>query len=71
MFTPILVQDAAPYLQKGSAVVFISSIGAYQPSAGMTMYGVTKTALLGLTKVRSWDLCFWLVLLLESTLHRP
>ncbi|KAK9267747.1 hypothetical protein L1049_010181 [Liquidambar formosana] len=46
----LLLKDAAPYLQKGSSVVFISSIGAYQPQSSMAMYGVTKTALLGLTK---------------------
>lgn len=44
-------QDAAPHLSKGSSVVFISSIGAYSPASSMAMYGVTKTALLGLTKV--------------------
>ena len=47
----LLLQDAAPHLQKGSSVVIISSITAYQPPATMAMYGVTKTALLGLTKV--------------------
>ncbi|KAF8391615.1 hypothetical protein HHK36_023921 [Tetracentron sinense] len=46
----LLLKDAAPHLQKGSSIVFISSIGAYQPPASMAMYGVTKTALLGLTK---------------------
>ncbi|KAI3853690.1 hypothetical protein MKW98_025207 [Papaver atlanticum] len=46
----LILQDAAPHLEKGSSVVFISSITAYQPSASMGMYGVTKTALLGLTK---------------------
>lgn len=48
--TILLLQDAAPYLQKGSSVVIISSIAAYRPPASMGMYGVTKTALLGLTK---------------------
>lgn len=38
-------------MQKGSSVVFISSIAGYQPPSAMAMYGVTKTALLGLTKV--------------------
>lgn len=46
----LLLQVAAPHLKKGSSVVFISSIAAYQPEASMAMYGVTKTALLGLTK---------------------
>ncbi|KAK6932799.1 hypothetical protein RJ641_002423 [Dillenia turbinata] len=46
----LLLQDAAPHLQNGSSVIFISSIAAFQPAASMGMYGVTKTALLGLTK---------------------
>ncbi|KAI3456518.1 hypothetical protein Pfo_013181 [Paulownia fortunei] len=46
----LLLQVAAPHLQKGSSVVFISSIAGYQPPQGLAMYGVTKTALLGLTK---------------------
>ncbi|XWS12899.1 hypothetical protein CRYUN_Cryun37aG0129700 [Craigia yunnanensis] len=46
----LLLQDAAPHLQKGSSVIFISSFGGYQPQPSMAMYGVTKTALLGLTK---------------------
>ena len=48
---PCVIQDAAPHLQKGSSVIFISSFGGYQPQPSMAMYGVTKTALLGLTKV--------------------
>ncbi|KAK4548682.1 hypothetical protein RGQ29_019499 [Quercus rubra] len=46
----LILQDAAAHLQKGSSVVIISSFTAYQPPATMAMYGVTKTALLGLTK---------------------
>lgn len=46
----LLLQDAAPHLANGSSVIFISSIAGYQPQASMAMYGVTKTALLGLTK---------------------
>ncbi|MED6162289.1 hypothetical protein PIB30_068998 [Stylosanthes scabra] len=48
--TILLLKDAAPHLQKGSSVVIISSITGYNPPASMSMYGVTKTALLGLTK---------------------
>lgn len=47
----LLLQDAAPHLQKGSSVIFISSVTGYQPPSALAMYGVTKTALLGLTKV--------------------
>lgn len=46
-----LSQDASPHLSKGSSVIFISSISAYIPHSSMAMYAVTKTALLGLTKV--------------------
>ncbi|CAA2956771.1 tropinone reductase-like 3 [Olea europaea subsp. europaea] len=45
-----VLNEAASHLQKGSSVVLISSIAAYQPSEALAMYGVTKTALLGLTK---------------------
>ncbi|MBA0627670.1 hypothetical protein Godav_022480, partial [Gossypium davidsonii] len=44
------IKEAAPYLQKGSSVVLISSIMGYHPQIAMAMYGITKTALLGLTK---------------------
>ncbi|XP_042946047.1 tropinone reductase-like 3 isoform X2 [Carya illinoinensis] len=46
----LILKDAAPHMQKGSSVVIISSISAFQPPTSMAMYGVTKTALLGLTK---------------------
>ncbi|QCD79777.1 tropinone reductase-like 3 [Vigna unguiculata] len=48
--TILLLKDAAPHLQKGSSVVIISSIAGYNPPPSLAMYGVTKTALLGLTK---------------------
>ncbi|GAB4826522.1 hypothetical protein Ancab_033418 [Ancistrocladus abbreviatus] len=46
----LLLKDAAPHLRKGASVVIVSSIAAYEPHPSMAMYGVTKTALLGLTK---------------------
>ncbi|KAL8470139.1 hypothetical protein ACS0TY_032853 [Phlomoides rotata] len=46
----LLLQEAAPHLKKGSSVIFVNSISAFQPPPGLAMYGVTKTALLGLTK---------------------
>lgn len=49
--TSLILQDAAPHMHKGSSVVIISSLSAFQPPTTMAMYGVTKTALLGLTKV--------------------
>ncbi|XP_061340826.1 tropinone reductase-like 3 [Gastrolobium bilobum] len=48
--TILLLKDAAPHLPKGSSVVLISSIAGYNPPRTMAMYGVTKTAVLGLTK---------------------
>jgi len=48
--TILLVQDAAAHLSQESSITIISSITAYSPEATMAMYGVTKTALLGLTK---------------------
>ncbi|MBA0731550.1 hypothetical protein Golax_023074 [Gossypium laxum] len=48
--TGLYTVEAAPYLQKGSSVVLISSIMGYHPQIAMAMYGITKTALLGLTK---------------------
>ncbi|KAL4371545.1 hypothetical protein AHAS_Ahas06G0176500 [Arachis hypogaea] len=47
----MFLQDAAPHLDKGSSVVIISSITGFNPLASMSMYGVTKTTLFGLTKV--------------------
>ncbi|KAK3432150.1 tropinone reductase-like 3 [Eucalyptus grandis] len=52
----LLLKDAAPHLQKGSSIVFISSIAGYQPQPSMGMYGVTKTALLGLTKALATEM---------------
>ncbi|XP_008803494.1 tropinone reductase-like 3 [Phoenix dactylifera] len=46
----LLLQDAVSHLRKGSSVILISSIAGYHPQAALAMYGVTKTALLGLTK---------------------
>ncbi|CAO2842465.1 unnamed protein product [Amaranthus hypochondriacus] len=52
----LLIQEAAPHLTKGSAIIFISSITAYKPMPLMGMYGVTKTALHGLTKALATEL---------------
>ncbi|KAL1358588.1 hypothetical protein HN51_065044 [Arachis hypogaea] len=48
--TILLLKDAAPYLKKGSCVVLIASVVAYNPPPTMALYGVSKTAVLGLTK---------------------
>ncbi|KAK1292135.1 hypothetical protein QJS10_CPB17g01998 [Acorus calamus] len=51
----LLLQAAAPHLREGSSVILISSIGGYNPQKTMAMYGVTKTALLGLTKAQQLE----------------
>ncbi|GJR12666.1 serine/threonine-protein phosphatase BSL3-like protein [Tanacetum coccineum] len=53
----LLLQDASPHLTKGSSIVFISSLSAFQPPSSIAMYGVTKTALLGLTKLMTLICC--------------
>ncbi|KAJ6834233.1 short-chain dehydrogenase/reductase SDRA [Iris pallida] len=52
----LLLQAAAPYLRKGSSVILIASIAGYHPTTSMAMYGVTKTALLGLTKALATEM---------------
>lgn len=51
-----VVQAAAPHLSENSSVMFISSIAAYDPTSSLAMYGVMKTALLGLTKALAEEL---------------
>eukprot|EP00270_Netrium_digitus_P005775 TRINITY_DN17743_c0_g1_i1.p1 TRINITY_DN17743_c0_g1~~TRINITY_DN17743_c0_g1_i1.p1 ORF type:complete len:258 (-),score=72.77 TRINITY_DN17743_c0_g1_i1:252-1025(-) len=47
-----LIQEAAPHMTKSGrgSVVFVSSIAAFRPEAPIAVYGISKTALLGLTK---------------------
>lgn len=47
-----LTQLAVPHMQqrKGGAIVYVSSIGGYQPMPMLGAYSVSKTALLGLSK---------------------
>ncbi|GAB2224705.1 hypothetical protein Droror1_Dr00005473 [Drosera rotundifolia] len=52
----LLIQDAAPHLKNGSSVILVSSIAGYSPESALAMYGVTKTALLGLTKALAAEL---------------
>ncbi|KAJ7374943.1 Dehydrogenase/reductase SDR member 2, mitochondrial [Desmophyllum pertusum] len=52
----LLAKDVIPLMEKrgGGSVVFISSIGGFQPPMqGLGAYNVSKTALLGLTKALS------------------
>lgn len=54
----LLAKEVKPYLQqqKEGAIVFVSSIGGYQPSVLLGAYSVSKTALFGLTKALALDL---------------
>lgn len=54
----LLAKEAKPLLVKrgGGAVVFMSSIGGYQPFEELGAYSVSKTALFGLTKAAALDL---------------
>lgn len=52
----LLVQKALPLLGEGSSIVFISSYTAYAPPFPISYYGVSKTALLGLTKALANEL---------------
>ncbi|RMX49782.1 hypothetical protein pdam_00009113 [Pocillopora damicornis] len=50
----LLAKDVVPFMKKrgGGSIVFVSSIAGLQPSLqGLGAYSVSKTALLGLTKV--------------------
>lgn len=53
MATFFLVKEALPYLRKqpGAAVVILSSYTGYEMSNLIGHYALTKTALLGLTKM--------------------
>ncbi|CAA6666565.1 unnamed protein product [Spirodela intermedia] len=52
----LLLKDVAPYLRKGSSVILISSIAGYQLGQALSMYAITKTAVLGLTKALATEM---------------
>jgi len=54
----LLTKELVPHLskRKGSNIVYISSIAGFQPFAVLGAYSVSKTALLGLTKVVAQEL---------------
>jgi len=51
----MMVQECLPHMlgRKGANIAFISSIGGYNPAPPLGAYGITKTALFGLTKALS------------------
>lgn len=52
----LLTSAAVPHMPRGSCVLFVSSVVAYNPGPPLSMYGVSKTALLGLTKALASEL---------------
>lgn len=54
----LLAKEVKPYIVQrgGGSIVFISSIGGYQPFDLLGAYSVSKTALFGLTKAAALDL---------------
>lgn len=56
--TIMLVKETAPYLSEDAAVVILSSYAGYNPAVDthLGMYSVSKTALIGLTKVLAKEL---------------
>lgn len=54
----LLAQEALPHIRKrgGGSIVFVSSIGGFQPMSLLGAYCVSKTALFGLTKAAATDL---------------
>jgi len=54
----LLTQEVKPHLvgRKGSNIVYVSSIAGFQPFAILGPYSVSKTALLGLTKIMAQEL---------------
>lgn len=54
----LLTKLVVPHMEKrgGGNIVFVSSVGGYQPMPGLGPYCVSKTALLGLTRVLAPEL---------------
>ena len=53
MSTFMLIREALPHLKKnpGASIIIVSSYTGYESSNMIGHYGITKTALLGLTKL--------------------
>lgn len=51
-----LVKEFDPYLSSTASVTFITSVAAYTAIPGLGAYSISKTALLGMTKVLSVEL---------------
>jgi len=51
-----LIKEAVPHMPKGSSITLVSSYAGFTPNPFLGAYSVSKTALLGLTKVLSHTL---------------
>ena len=51
-----LMKQARPLLKSGSSVIFVSSVGGYDPAPPLGLYAVSKTALFGMTKLLAKEL---------------
>lgn len=47
----MVLQEAVKHIPPGGNIIFVSSLAAFNPSAPLAFYGVSKTALLGVTRV--------------------
>ena len=64
-----ILQEAVPHLAKDSAVILVSTAAAYQYVPIIGMYGVSKTALLALTKVTG-EVSFQFILLHQQKVFK-
>jgi len=51
-----LAKLTTPYVPKGGSIVFVSSVGGLQPAFPLGLYGISKTAVIGLARVLSQEL---------------
>jgi len=52
----LLIKEAAPHLATNASVLLVASTAAFAPTFPLGAYGVSKTALLGLTKALAQEL---------------
>jgi dehydrogenase/reductase SDR family member 4 len=52
----LVAREAVPHMPAGGAIVFVASTASFAPSFPLGAYGVSKTALLGLTKALAHEL---------------
>ena len=52
----LVAREAVPYMGSGASIIFVASTASFSPSFPLGAYGVSKTALLGLTKAMAQEL---------------